>query len=50
VGAAMKIVALGTGNVARSVMQGYMLIAIAESNGLNWHVRTAGGTPRRVAR
>lgn len=38
----LNLVALCTGNVARSVMLGYMLSDIAEANGLNWHVRTAG--------
>jgi len=36
------MVAVCTGNVARSVMLGFMLTDIAESNGLDWSVRTAG--------
>jgi protein-tyrosine-phosphatase len=38
----LKILALCTGNVARSVMLGYMLTSVAETNGLSWRVRTAG--------
>jgi protein-tyrosine-phosphatase len=38
----LNLVCLCTGNVARSVMLGYMLSDVAEANGLNWHVRTAG--------
>ena len=38
----LKIVTLCTGNVARSVMLGYMLTTIAEANGADWQVRTAG--------
>jgi protein-tyrosine-phosphatase len=38
----LKLVALCTGNVARSVMLGFMLTSVAEANGLNWSVRTAG--------
>jgi protein-tyrosine-phosphatase len=38
----LKIVTLCTGNVARSVMLGYMLSTIAEATGVDWHVRTAG--------
>jgi protein-tyrosine-phosphatase len=33
---------LCTGNVARSVMLGYMLTSVTEANGLSWKVRTAG--------
>jgi protein-tyrosine phosphatase len=36
------LVTLCTGNVARSVMLGYMLTSIAEANGLQWSIRTAG--------
>jgi protein-tyrosine-phosphatase len=39
---ALKILALCTGNAARSVMLGYMLSTIAETNGANWVIRTAG--------
>src|ERR1700690_2035785 len=38
----LNIVTLCTGNVARSVMLGYMLTTIAESTGEEWHIRTAG--------
>ena len=38
----LKIVTLCTGNVARSVMLGYMLTTIAEATGADWKVRTAG--------
>ena len=38
----LKIVTLCTGNAARSVMLGYMLIALAEASGEDWQVRTAG--------
>ncbi len=38
----MKIVTLCTGNVARSVMLGYMLTTLAEANGAPWSIRTAG--------
>ncbi|MGC1419635.1 MAG: hypothetical protein WA786_05905 [Acidimicrobiales bacterium] len=38
----LKIVTLCTGNVARSVMLGYMLATVAEHNGYDWHVRSAG--------
>jgi protein-tyrosine-phosphatase len=38
----LKIVTLCTGNVARSVMLGYMLTALAEASGEDWQVRTAG--------
>jgi len=38
----LKVVTLCTGNVARSVMLGYMLSTIAESTGQAWHLRTAG--------
>ena len=39
---ALKIVTLCTGNVARSVMLGYMLETLNESSGANWLVRSAG--------
>jgi protein-tyrosine-phosphatase len=39
---ALRIVPLCTGNVARSVMLGYMLTTIAEASGADWQVRTAG--------
>jgi protein-tyrosine phosphatase len=38
----LNIVTLCTGNVARSVMLGYMLTSLAESNGEPWRIRTAG--------
>jgi protein-tyrosine-phosphatase len=38
----LNIVTLCTGNVARSVMLGYMLTALAEANGEDWRIRTAG--------
>jgi protein-tyrosine-phosphatase len=38
----MNIVTLCTGNVARSVMLGYMLTTLAEANGADWSLRTAG--------
>jgi protein-tyrosine-phosphatase len=38
----MNIVTLCTGNVARSVMLGYMLTSLAESNEQEWTIRTAG--------
>lgn len=38
----MKIVTLCTGNVARSVMLGYMLTTLSEVNGFDWKIRTAG--------
>jgi protein-tyrosine-phosphatase len=38
----LNIVTLCTGNVARSVMLGYMLTTIAEAAGAEWHIRTAG--------
>ncbi|HUX04936.1 MAG TPA: hypothetical protein VMV53_08570 [Acidimicrobiales bacterium] len=38
----MKIVTLCTGNVARSVMLGYMLTTIGDANGSAWEIRTAG--------
>jgi protein-tyrosine-phosphatase len=38
----MNIVTLCTGNVARSVMLGYMLTTLAEVNGADWSIRTAG--------
>ena len=38
----MNVLALCTGNVARSVMLGYMLSTLAEASGEDWQVRTAG--------
>jgi protein-tyrosine phosphatase len=38
----VKIVTLCTGNVARSVMLGYMLGTLGEANGFDWKIRTAG--------
>lgn len=38
----MRIVTLCTGNVARSVMLGYMLQTISDANAARWEVRTAG--------
>ena len=38
----LKLVTLCTGNVARSVMLGYMFTTLAENNGLDWQVRSAG--------
>ena len=38
----MNIVTLCTGNVARSVMLGYMLTTIADATGEAWTIRTAG--------
>jgi protein-tyrosine-phosphatase len=39
---AVNILTLCTGNAARSVMLGYMLTAVAETNGFNWAVQSAG--------
>ena len=38
----LNVVTLCTGNVARSVMLGYMLTTIAEASWQDWKVRTAG--------
>jgi protein-tyrosine-phosphatase len=38
----LNIVTLCTGNVARSVMLGYMLTTLGEVNGADWQIRTAG--------
>jgi protein-tyrosine phosphatase len=38
----MNVVTLCTGNVARSVMLGYMLSDLSEGNGWAWQIRTAG--------
>jgi protein-tyrosine-phosphatase len=38
----LNIVTLCSGNVARSVMLGYMLTTLAQTSGEEWHVRTAG--------
>jgi protein-tyrosine-phosphatase len=40
--ATLNILTLCTGNVARSVMLGYMLTTLGEANGVDWAVRTAG--------
>ncbi len=38
----LNVVTLCTGNVARSVMLGYMLSTLTESAGVHWNLRTAG--------
>jgi protein-tyrosine-phosphatase len=38
----LNIVTLCAGNVARSVMLGFMLTELAGTSGKEWHVRTAG--------
>jgi protein-tyrosine-phosphatase len=38
----LNIVTLCTGNVARSVMLGYMLTTLAETTGEGWQIRSAG--------
>jgi len=38
----LNIVTLCTGNVARSVMLGYMLTTLGEASGEDWRVRSAG--------
>ena len=38
----IKILTLCTGNMSRSVMLGYMFTSLAEANGLDWSIRTAG--------
>ena len=38
----LNVVTLCTGNVARSVMLGYMLSTLTESAGVHWSIRTAG--------
>jgi protein-tyrosine-phosphatase len=38
----LRIVTLCTGNVARSVMLGYMLTTLGEATGEEWQIRTAG--------
>ncbi len=38
----LHIVTLCTGNVARSVMLGFMLTTLADSSGADWEIRTAG--------
>ncbi|HEV3187629.1 MAG TPA: hypothetical protein VGZ04_06230 [Acidimicrobiales bacterium] len=38
----LNLVTLCTGNVARSVMLGYMFESLAEAGGFDWSVRTAG--------
>ncbi|HEV3268830.1 MAG TPA: hypothetical protein VGZ68_10555 [Acidimicrobiales bacterium] len=41
-GSSLKLVTLCTGNVARSVMLGYMFESLAEAGGFDWTVRSAG--------
>lgn len=38
----LKLVTLCTGNVARSVMLGYMFESLAKVGGFDWKIRTAG--------
>lgn len=38
----LRILTLCTGNAARSVMLGYMLTTLAEVNGIDWSIRSAG--------
>ena|SRR5665213_304562 len=38
----LKLVTLCTGNVARSVMLGYMFESLVEAGGFDWSIRTAG--------
>ena len=38
----LRIVTLCTGNVARSVMLGYMLTTLAYTNEADWKLRSAG--------
>jgi protein-tyrosine-phosphatase len=38
----LKILAVCTGNAARSVMLGYMLTTLADASGEDWSIRTAG--------
>jgi len=38
----LRVVTLCSGNVARSVMLGYMLTTLSEDNGSNWRLRSAG--------
>jgi len=40
----VKIVTLGTANVARSVMLAYMLATLGDAEGRDWRVRSAGTT------
>jgi protein-tyrosine-phosphatase len=40
--ASVNILTLCTGNAARSVMLGYMLTTLAEANGADWMIHTAG--------
>ena len=42
ISAPLRIVTVCTGNVARSVMLGYMLETLAEANGWEWEIRTTG--------
>lgn len=38
----LRIVTLSTRNIARSVMLGHMVTTLADAEGVDWHVRTAG--------
>ena len=38
----LRLVTLCTGNAARSVMLGYMFARVADVNGYDWQIRTAG--------
>ena len=38
----LRLVTLCTGNAARSVMLGYMFARVADANGFDWQIRTAG--------
>jgi len=41
-GSSLNLVTLCTGNVARSVMLGYMFESLANEGGFDWSIRTAG--------